>query len=91
MGQAAKRDIPGEHRALGFKSLPLKSGSTFCTPECELFIRMRFRYQNPSGTFERLLFKPYLLHISGLGPPDNILPLPSFSTAPWTARYSLKV
>lgn len=76
MGQAVKREIPGEHQALGFKSLPLKSKSTFCTPKCHSFFRMRFIYQNLSEIFERLLFKPCLLHISCLRGPGSILSLP---------------
>lgn len=83
MGEAAKRAIPVEDQAFSFKSLPLKSKSTFHTPKCQSFFRMRLRYQNPSGIFERLLSKPCLLHVSCLRAPDRILPLP------WLLRCAL--
>lgn len=76
MGQAVERKIPVEHQAFSFKSLPLKSKSTFHTPKGQSFFRMRFRSQNLSEIFERLFFKPCLLHVSHLGAPDSILPLP---------------
>lgn len=42
MGQTAKREIPVEHQALSFMSLPLKSQSTLCSPKCQPFFRMGF-------------------------------------------------
>lgn len=74
MGQAARTKIPVKHQPLKcFKSLLLKPRGTYCTSKCQSFFRMRFRYQNPSGIFERLFFKPCLSHVSHLEPPDSIL------------------
>lgn len=89
MGQAARTKIPVKHQPLRcFKSLLLKPRGTYCTSKCQSFFRMRFRYQNPSGIFERLFFKPCLSHVSHLQPPDSILPLPSFSTVPQAVHHT---